>query len=98
MSTVLAVVSSPSVTITVQPWIPALSLQVDKTTGRPGDVFLFSGFFGVDSNILPGRTITLFMNGTSVGQAVTNDVGYYEIPWTANYVGTLTFHSEGEYP
>lgn len=94
----LAVVSSPTVQITVQEWVPSLSLTVFPLSGRVGDVFTFAGSFLVDDMWLPGRTISLYLNGGLVGTGITGDGGDYQISWVADRAGTLIFHTEGEYP
>lgn len=92
-------VVSPVVTITVHA-VPAaqLTLQVDKTEGYLGDTFNFSGVFMQNGTPVPGGTVTLYMNTTVAGSAVTDGAGNYVIPWVANIEGFLSFHTEAPQP
>lgn len=88
---------SPSVSIVVEAGY-SLALSVSPETGRIGDTFQFVGVLGSNGAGVIGEVVTLVLEGVGiVGQTTTSSSpipGWYSINWTADRVGTLTFHTE----
>lgn len=85
---------SPPIVITVSEE-PTLSLNVSPTAGYVGDTFTFTGYYlRPDGTGIPSAAVDLYRNGTRVGSAETNTAGFYSIPWVADVVGTIAFHTE----
>jgi len=92
-------VASPGITITILAE-PALSINVDKTTGYVGDSFSFHGFYFDDyGNPLEGYLVVLYSGvGNYVGEYVTSGTGEWAVSWTAPSVGSFSFYAEVPYP
>jgi len=71
-----------------------LTLTADKTKGRVGDVFTFSGYLTEDGMPVARKTVHLYTDDTWVGSELTDSSGYYEFKWTPLTPGTYKVHTE----
>lgn len=73
----------------------SLSIGAIPQSGRLGDNFEFVGILTQNGFPAQGISINLVFEGVGVvGSDVTGANGDYSITWTADRVGTLSFHAE----
>jgi len=74
----------------------SLSINVNKTQGYPGEIFMFSGLYldGSGDPLPTGQVVTLFQDGVNVGQGTTDVDGQWLVTWTASNMGSFSFYAE----
>jgi len=87
-------VKSSYITVTIGE--VTLTISVDKTEGRVGDTFTFTGNLSWDGEPIGFIPITLYVNGVAVGTGETDAYGNYRIAWTPTEAGTYTCYTEAE--
>jgi len=73
---------------------PTLTINVDKTEGRVGDTFTFSGYLTQNGEPITYTYVTLYIDGKAIGAAMTDENGRYEAPWIPTEPGTYKAHTE----
>lgn len=92
---------SPAISVTVEYTATAkLTISVSPAVGHLGETFLFSGrlVYLADTILtypVENAQVFLVLEGVGdVGNAYTDVQGYYNIPWKADKIGVLKFHTE----
>ena len=89
-------ITSPHVIVEVEEY--AITFEANSTRITLGETILFTGTYTYANNTgtyyIGGETVTLWYNTTNTGFTdVTDDFGYYEIPFTPIAVGTYDFYA-----
>ena len=89
-------ITSPHVIVEVEEY--AITFEANSTRITLGETILFTGTYSytnsTDTYYVEGETVTLWYNTTNTGFTdVTDDFGYYEIPFTPIAVGTYDFYA-----
>jgi hypothetical protein len=72
-----------------------LSVQAIPNSIRMNSNTTLQGYLRYDNGTgIAGQTIQLYWNGTPVGIAVTNNVGYYLMDYNATIIGQVTIEAE----
>jgi len=71
-----------------------LTLTADKTKGRVGDTFTFSGYLTQDGMPVADKTVHLYVDGTWAGSDLTDSSGGYEFKWTPLTPNMYKVHTE----